>query len=143
MKTWDMEMSKWFQIPKSSKLRTHVSQCSGVAISFHSIPFFPPFFKNRRVEGNSNFKVLFPSTFLLILEITISFPFDCYFLPFYRIAISFHFFWSINSISKSANLRSLHLKNKSILITIWLYMQKGQIFVWAVPKMVSFALLIY
>ena len=34
-------------------------------------------------------KLLFPSTFILILEIAIYFHFDCYFLPLYRIAISF------------------------------------------------------
>jgi len=42
------------------------------------------------VEGIS--KLLFPSTFLLILRIAISFHFDCYFLLlFFEITVPFHF----------------------------------------------------
>merc|ERR1712051_722464 len=60
-------------------------------LPFHSI-FFPIFPKIEEWKEIAILKVLFPSTFILILEITISFHFDCYFLQFYRIAISFHFF---------------------------------------------------
>ena len=110
-------------------------------LPFHSI-FSPIFPKIEEWKEIAILKVLLPSTLILILEITISFHFDCYFLPFYRIAISFHFFWSINQ-SVNQQIYDLYIyKTNIFLITIQIYMQKGQIFVWAVPKMISFALLI-
>ena len=56
---------------------------TGVAISFHSIPFFPHFSKNRRGEGNGNFEIAISFHFCIDLK-------NCYFLPFYEITISLH-----------------------------------------------------
>ena len=93
-------------------------------LPFHSI-FFPIFPKIEEWKEIAILKVLFPSTFILILEITISFHFDCYFLPFCRIAISFHFFWSINQ-SVNQQIYDLYIYKTSLfLITIQAYMQKG------------------
>ena len=86
------------------------------ALLFPSIPFhfFPHFSKNRRVEGNSNFKSAISFHFYIDLRNYYFLPFwllfpsilqNCYFLPLFLIN---------KSISKSANLRSLHLQNKSL-----------------------------
>ena len=80
-------------------------------LPFH---FFPHFSKNRRVEGNSNFKSAISFHFYIDLRNYYFLPFwllfpsilqNCYFLPLFLIN---------KSISKSANLRSLHLQNKSL-----------------------------
>ena len=86
------------------------------ALLFPSIPFhfFPHFSKNRRVEGNSNFKSAISFHFYIdfrnyyLLPFWLLFPSilqNCYFLPLFLIN---------KSISKSANLISLHLQNKSL-----------------------------
>ena len=78
-------------------------------LPFHSI-FCPSIPKIEEWKEIVILKLLFPSTFILILKIAISFHFycyflpfrnkrsgrkqqfhNCYFLPFYRIAIPFHF----------------------------------------------------
>ena len=77
---------------KTSRFCEFVKSCHRRCyfLPFHSI-FFPIFPKIEEWKEIAILKLLFPSTFISILEIAIPFHFDCYFLPFYRIAIPFHF----------------------------------------------------
>jgi hypothetical protein len=82
---WKMFGSLWFFFTIQYTKNRHC-----YFLPFHSI-FSPIFPIKEEWKEVANLKLLFPSTFLLIWKIAITFYFDCYFLPFYEITISFHF----------------------------------------------------